>query len=207
MRWFSGILLLLALGGCAGMDAGECRVADWRAIGYEDGAKGRGPAYFGERRKDCADHGIAANFGAWSAGRAQGLAEFCKPHNGYRLGTRGYRYSGVCPARLEPAFVAAHADGYGLYERRSALNRIEKRLRRSRKRAAQIEYDITNSTARLVAPRTSPRERARLAVDLKQLAEEKVELEHELHALEQDRARAEFEYRRYRNQIASGGRY
>jgi hypothetical protein len=42
MRRFFATILLFALGGCAGMDAEECRTADWRAIGYEDGVQGEG---------------------------------------------------------------------------------------------------------------------------------------------------------------------
>ena len=40
MRWMLLAVLLTALGGCAGMGADECRTADWRAIGYEDGVQG-----------------------------------------------------------------------------------------------------------------------------------------------------------------------
>ena len=44
MRPLFLLLFLLALSGCSGMGAEACAVADWRAIGYEDGAKGLGPA-------------------------------------------------------------------------------------------------------------------------------------------------------------------
>ena len=83
-------ILLFALGGCAGMDREECRTADWRAIGYEDGVQGQSAAYFGTRRKACAEHGITADFDAYLAGRAAGLAHFCRPQNGYQLGVQGH---------------------------------------------------------------------------------------------------------------------
>ena len=203
MRWLSGLLIIFVLAGCAGMDAAECRTADWRAIGYEDGAQGRTPEYFGERRKACAGHGVVANFNAYLAGRDEGLAHFCRPQNGYRLGTQGRSYTGVCPARLEKAFIAAHADGYGLHTRRVALKRIEKRLRHSKKRANEIEHLLAENTALLFSSDTGASERAVIAVDLKQLAEEKIELEAAIHQLEHDHARAEREYERYQNHIAS----
>jgi hypothetical protein len=199
----SGILVIFAISGCAGMDAAECRTADWRAIGYEDGAQGRKPEYFGERRKACAEHGVAANFDAYLAGRTEGLMQFCRPHNGYQLGTQGRPYSGICPASLEAAFVAAHADGYGLYTRRMALNKVRKRLRYSEKRAKEIEYQLAENTALLISPDIEGSKRAAIAVELKQLAEEKVELEAAIRQLEHDRARAEREYDRYQDFVAS----
>ncbi len=93
----------LTLAACAnGMNSAECVTADWRAIGYEDGAQGRGTGSFGARRKACAEHGVTPDFQAYMAGRYKGLAQFCRPQNGYRLGTKGYRYTGVCPVELEP---------------------------------------------------------------------------------------------------------
>lgn len=207
MRWFIGTLLLLALSACAGMDEAECRTADWRAIGYEDGAQGQGPAQFGERRKACADHGIAANFDAYSFGRSEGLSQFCRPNNGYRLGTQGYRYSGVCPAALEQAFLRAHADGYGLYKRQTALKRIQNRIRHSRKRVKEIERQIAERTARLVSSDTLGPERATIAVELKQLAQEEVQLNETIRRLERDQAQAEFEYERYQDHMASRPMY
>jgi hypothetical protein len=203
MRRLFGILVIFALGGCAGMDAAECRTADWRAVGYEDGAQGRNPAYFGERRKACADHGVVANFDAYLAGRAEGLTHFCRPYNGYRLGTQGRPYSGVCPVGLEDAFLAAHTDGYGLYTRRIVLKRIQERLRYSKKRAQEIEYLLAEKTAFLVSPDTEGSERAAVAVELKQLAEEKAELAATIYQLEHDHAQAEREYGRYQDLIAS----
>lgn len=56
------------------------------------------------------------------------------------LGAHGQPDPGVCPVVLEAAFVAAHADGYGLYERGAVLDHLRKRLHRSRKRSNEIEY-------------------------------------------------------------------
>ena len=130
MRRILATALLLALGGCASasMDQAECQTADWRAVGYEDGTKGYSASAFGQHRRACAEHGITAGFDAYLAGHGEGLAIFCRPQNGYRLGAGGKRYSGVCPANLEGAFLDAHGVGYGLYERRAKLNRLSKSL-------------------------------------------------------------------------------
>lgn len=202
MRRMPLTILLLALGACAGMDSDECLTADWRAIGYEDGVQGQSAAYFGTRRKACAEHGVTADFDAWLAGRAEGVAHFCRPQNGYRLGTQGHPDPGVCPMVLEAAFVAAHADGYGLYERGVVLDRLRKRLRDSRKRSKEIEYLLAERTATLIAPHLAPRERATVAIELKQLTEERIDLERAIDRLEHEHAAAELEYEDYRSRIA-----
>ena len=203
MRPLPLTILLGALAGCAGMDAAECTSADWRAIGYEDGVQGKGAAAFGPHRKACAEHGIKADFDAYLAGRDQGVAHFCRPQNGYQLGTQGRPDPGICPAALEPAFLAAHADGYGLYERGAALDHIRRQLHHSQERARSIEYDLAQGTALLIAPALLPTERATLVIELKQLTEEKLDLEREIDQLEQDYAAAELEYDDYRRHLAA----
>jgi hypothetical protein len=202
MRSMALTILLLALGGCAGMGAEECRTADWRAIGHEDGVQGQSAAYFGTRRKACAEHGVMADFDAYLAGRAAGLAHFCRPQNGYHLGVQGHPYAGVCPAELEPSFLAAHADGYGLYERAATLDRIRKRLHHSRERARRIEHLLAESTALLMAPDLVATERATVVVELKQLSEERIHLARSIDQLEHDHAAAELDYEDFRRHVA-----
>jgi len=202
-----GATALLALAGCAGsMNAKECQSADWRAIGFEDGAKGRDAAYIGNRRKACGEHGVAIDFAAWQGGRAEGLAQFCRPLTGYRLGSRGYAYRGVCPPDLEPSFLSAHADGYGLYERRLAVQRLRKELNRTRKQLADTEHGIADATALLVTPRVSPQQRADTAVTLKQLVTDRVRLEDSIPLIEEDLARAEHDYESYRRRFSTAYR-
>lgn len=205
MRWLAILLTCLALGSCAGMDAAECQTADWRAIGYEDGVQGRSPAYFGTRRKDCAEHGVAASFDAYTVGRADGLAHFCRPLNGYHLGTQGYQYSGICPSGQESAFIAAHADGFGLYERHAALRSIRHRLDHSKRREQTVERLLADKTVRVIGPGLAADERATLAIDLKQLAEEKTELRHSIARLEGEEIAAARDYDAYRQHIETRG--
>ena len=205
MRRILVAALLLVLAGCSsrGMDEAECHTADWRAIGYEDGAQGYSAKSFGNRRKACSEFGVMAKFDDYMGGHAEGLTRFCRPQNGYQLGTRGYRYTGICPAQLEGPFLTAHADGYGLYERRAAVNRIGKQLSQSRQRASDIEYLVVEKTALMLEPTLLGPERALLAVELKQLAVEKVEVERSIYQLELDHADAQRDYEAYRNSIAS----
>ncbi len=205
MRLLAMSSMLLLLAGCAsnGMSEAECRIADWHAIGFEDGARGAAPDHFGTHRRACAEHGVASDFAAYRAGHTEGIESFCRPVNGARLGESGVQYTGGCPAHLEDAFVAAHGEAYGLYERRSTLRRVRGRLNAKRQRSKAIEHEVVDKTAALVAPDLAAAARASLAVELKQLAEEKVDVEAEIRRLEHEVLHAEEELARYRGALAN----
>ena len=195
---------LLLLGGCAstGMSEAECRMAEWRAVGFEDGARGLGAESIGVHRTACAEHGVAPRFDEYLAGHAQGLETYCHPQNGSELGARGHRYTGVCPEHLEGPFLDAHEQGFGLYERRGRLQDVRRRLGASRRRSNEVEHLLVEKTTKLIAPELSRPERATVAVQLKQLAEERGRLETSIRHLEIEIVEAEEEYERYRGQIA-----
>lgn len=195
---------LIALNGCSGgMDKAECSVADWRAIGYEDGAKGYRADSFGKRRKACAEHGIAGDFNGYRAGHAEGLTVYCRPQNGYNIGVRGYRNSGICPRHLAGAFAAAHTDGFGLYERQRAVRNLGKRLNSSRGRVKSIEDSLNKKTIRLASPGVPLTRRAQIALDIRKLAEEKVEVQQSITELEYEYAQARQEYEGYRAALSN----
>jgi hypothetical protein len=184
------------------MSEAECQMADWRAVGFEDGSRGVAASSFGTHRKVCADHGVAAGFDDYLAGHAQGLESFCRPQNGARLGGNGYRYTGVCPEHLEGAFLDAHAESFGLYERQAVINGIDRQLIASQERISRIDYLLVKRTARLLAPNVLPAERAGLVVQIKQLGEEKMALKESIHHLEHEREEAQEDFDSYRSQVA-----
>ena len=102
---------LLLLGGCAGFSPEDCARADWRGVGFEDGAKGRPPTYLAQRAERCFAAGAPVDRDAWESGRVEGLRAYCQPENGHALGRSGARYGGQCPADLEPAFLKAFVEG------------------------------------------------------------------------------------------------
>jgi hypothetical protein len=208
MRRIFATMFVLALAGCGGggaMEEAECLTADWRAIGYEDGAQGYGPDQMAVRRKACAEYGVAANFEAYMAGREEGLGYYCRPQNGYNVGNSGYRYGGQCPPHMESAFMAAHADGFGLYQRRARMQNIGKRLDYSRQRSQELEYELADRTLGMAAPALTPADIAARAIELKQLTEEKIEIGQSIRQLETDYTAAQYDYETYRAQIS--GRY
>jgi len=204
LRLLAPSTLALVLAGCAsvGMSQAECHTADWRAIGYEDGSQGHSAAALGEHRKACAEHGVTPEFAAYMDGHSNGIAMFCRPRNGYQLGARGYRYGGVCPAGLEEAFLVAHADGFGLHQRRATLDHLNKQINRKHNRSKKTERLMAEKTAALVSPKTAPEQRLTIGVELKQLTEERVEIERTIGQLEIDLAHAEQDYQDYRESLA-----
>ncbi len=188
---------LLVLAGCAGgMDREACLAADWQAIGYEDGDRGKAASSFSRHREACARHGVTADFAAYRQGHDEGIARFCRPENGYRLGRRGYDYGGVCPAHLESDFVAAHADGFELHALEASVEKISQKLDRHRARINEIDRLLTDLTVRLATADTDLGERAQLGVDIKELAVERGETEVAIRALEADYEWARDEYHR-----------
>ena len=80
------------LAGCSStMSKDECRTVDWRTVGYEDGVAGRSGERIGEHRKACAEHGVTPDLNAYRAGRAEGLREYCQPHNRRRRSPSTFR--------------------------------------------------------------------------------------------------------------------
>src|SRR5512139_1467654 len=116
-RYLSAALLLIALAmsGCSTMNKQECLSVDWRTVGYEDGVAGYSGDRIAQHRKACAKYGVQTDLDQYQGGRAQGLREYCKPANGYRLGSRGGSYGGVCPADMEDGFMSAFEVGHQLY--------------------------------------------------------------------------------------------
>ena len=204
LRLVTSCAIIFVLGGCAnkGMDLAQCRTADWRAIGYEDGNRGRNAAVFGAHRKNCAGHGVTPNFEAYMTGHSRGIAEFCRPRNAYRLGTSGYRYGGACPVGLEAAFLDAHADGYGLYQRRVSVNRLRKRISRKHRRSKSIEQLLAKNTAALVSSQTPPSRRLFIGVEIKHLTEERIDIERSISELEIELEQARSDYQSYSKSLA-----
>ncbi|MEJ2513837.1 MAG: DUF2799 domain-containing protein [Gammaproteobacteria bacterium] len=196
--------LALATSACATMSEDECRTADWRTIGYEDGAAGRSAAVLGTRREACAEHGVIPDLDAYRSGRDVGLREFCQPHNGYNLGTRGNSYDGVCPADLEAAFVAAYTRGQELYRYTSRVSQADSSIAAKQRELDALEEDLRENEALLVSSDATRDQRAEALLAIKDYAQKKGRLESEIRQLEQDRARYVSQLEAYRDQSEYG---
>ncbi|MEJ2692155.1 MAG: DUF2799 domain-containing protein [Candidatus Thiodiazotropha sp.] len=179
------VLLFFVLSGCATLDKEECQVADWRAIGYEDGANGRELSYLGNHRKACAKYSITPDMARYDAGRLLGLREYCTPRNGYDLGKSGRKYNSACMPPLETEFRAAWSHGIEVYKARTQLQNSERRLKNRQKLAADLGRQIDERESVLVSDGVSSEQRKALLAEIKELSRELDEVVSEVEELQE----------------------
>jgi hypothetical protein len=196
------ILILAAaaavLTGCNSMSAQECLSTDWRTVGYEDGVNGFSGDRIGRYRNACSEHGVTPDLSQYQSGRDEGLREFCKPANGFRVGARGAGYSGVCPSDLDGSFVDAYQSGRQLYVLRSRVGSAQSELYSMRSELEQIDRDLVSIGAKIIDPALTKEERAQLVVDTKHMAERKGEIKARIPQVEGELALYQRELEDYR---------
>lgn len=198
-------LAALAISGCASMSSDECLMADWNAIGYEDGARGYTTERFSNHRKACADHGVTPNFADYQAGREQGLVEYCQPGRGFDVGASGGRYYGVCSVNLEPDFLDAYNVGRQLYTLRANVNSANSQISSKEAEMQRVDEEIREKEAALIARETTTEQRILLLADLKDLSERTGTLAAEIEYLYDERARYRVELENYQAAIVDYG--
>jgi Protein of unknown function (DUF2799) len=180
------VAAMTALTGCSSMSERECLATDWQTVGYEDGVNGYAGDRIGRYRNACSEHGVTPNLAQYQTGREQGLSEFCKPVNGFRVGARGGGYSGVCPAELDESFVDAYQSGRQLYSLRSRVNATQGDIYSMRAELDQIDRGLVSIGAQMVDPTVTNEQRAQLLIDTKQMAERKGEIKARIPQLESE---------------------
>jgi hypothetical protein len=185
---FIGVILavLTLLQGCATLDKDECMLADWRLIGYQDGVAGKSAAVVGEYREDCAKHAVVPDLDAYRAGRVEGLQQYCKADNGYRLGNAGRGFAAVCPTALEGDFRDAYNTGRQLYLARSAVNKTHARISNRNQTLSNLKDNRVRKLADLIADGLKADQRVMILHDLNELQQELHSVEDEIVDLELD---------------------
>jgi len=195
---------LLALGGCATMDRNECLSANWRQIGYTDGARGLPSRHIEKHAKACAEHQVQVNLDEYLAGRRQGLLAYCTPDNGFVIGRSGERDIATdCPDHLRHAFMEqynrgmiVHAIESELESAREHVAQQHRRLRQNEKRIDEIRRDLDKKDL--------PAERRKALLDeYKRLVDDKERLLRHAARHEEDAERLE---RRLVRQLREFGR-
>jgi hypothetical protein len=209
MRIAASAIALALLGGCAGgLSKEECLYADWRAIGYEDGARGAPTSAVSSHRQACAKKaGVTPNMSEYLAGRDAGLGDYCQPSNGFTVGANGWRYYGVCTGPGEGAFMSAYQQGSQLYTLEGEVSRTANALASAEARLDDVEHKISHAEVALISPETPHVDRIDILADLKNLNEEKRRIRDSFRPLRIDLARAEEELADYRAFLAVEGPY
>jgi hypothetical protein len=164
---------LVVLSGCATLDKDECLNADWRTIGYEDGAHGYPASRIGSHRKDCARHGITPDFNRYDQGRLEGLREYCIPQKGYNLGTSGRQYNYVCPSDLESVFLKGYYHGKNVHDAQMVIKSQQADLNKMHDKLRTIEKELHDYEEELIHDDIGPRRRKKLLEEFKTLTEER----------------------------------
>ena len=190
----TAVLLSLLAGGCATLDKSECREADWKIIGLEDGARGRPLDYIGNHRKACAEHGVTPDLAKYKRGHASGLQQFCTPDNGFSLGRAGGAHKNVCPSALSGGFLAGYDTGRQLHALATDIERMQNDVQ-----AMQTELDASAKRQRnleklLVSGTISANTRKSLLDQVKQMQTNNTALEISIRETELEAARLQGEY-------------
>jgi hypothetical protein len=193
---------MVLLGGCATMSESECLTVDWQTIGFEDGVAGYSGDRIGQHRKACAKHGVSPDLVGYQRGREAGLKEYCQPANGFRVGSHGGSYAGVCPAELDGAFASAYESGRQLYSLESRLSNARNQIVSKRRELERVEDTMVKKTAVIVRSDSTGEERAQALVDTKQLAERAGRLKSEIRQLEHEEVEYERDLEDYRARVA-----
>ena len=193
----------LTLASCASMSKSECLYADWRAIGYEDGAAGAPASAVSSRRQACAKAGVTPDMSEYLAGRDAGLVEYCTPTNGFSAGENGASYSGACGRHDEASFLEQYRAGARLYTLRERVRGADFALRQATGDLGAAKYAITQTSIALIRPELSVIDRAAYVVELTHLSEESERIERSLPGLRMGVETAEAELMAYESHLAS----
>ena len=179
---------VLLLSSCASLSEKECRNADWRMIGYEDGAAGRPATRLAEHREACADYAITPALEDYRLGREEGLREYCRADNAYQLGRSGNAYPVVCPDAVEGELRPAYQAGQRVYRAQTDVRNLEHALAQKRKERDQLQQELLGCKKEVAHPATTRERRVELVTEAWRLARRQQTVEDEIGALESDLA-------------------
>ena len=184
-------LLLLAAGGCATLNESECRNADWRMIGMEDGVNGKLKSYIGKHRTACAKHDITPDIVAYQQGYSEGLKQYCTEMKGFELGKKGAGYHGVCPPESEKLFLVGYHFGLKFHAANHTIKKCSSVIHSKRKQVEKIEQEVMQKERLLISAKATEAQRSSLLAEIKELQEKIGKLEAEILEKEKQRAVAQ----------------
>lgn len=120
------------LSACATLSEEECVTSDWRTLGESDGANGRPVNFVAQHQAACSKHGIEPDLSAWRSGWDVGIASFCTPENGARIGARGGSYQNSCPLDLKEGFEEPYRAHKRVYDADRRVDDLRGRIDRLR---------------------------------------------------------------------------
>jgi hypothetical protein len=194
--------MLLALCGCATMNQSECLTADWRTIGYEDGASGYPAERIAEHRRACAKYSVSPSLDAYEAGRAEGLSTYCQPAHGFQVGAAGGTYAGVCPVALDTQFRPAYQAGRQLFLLRARVAQATQELEATRGERQQVREQMERLRNQAEDDNATDQQREEARHDLHELAEREERVRERIRVLERDQQQSQSDLDAYQATLA-----
>lgn len=168
---FSGFIVIAVLG-CSTLSKKECKIADWKTIGFEDGVKGYKASRIGQHRSACAEYGIRPDLNTYNAGRGDGLRHYCIPAIAYKKGLSGHSYNGVCTGYNEGEFLDAFNHGLKIHDAEKTLNNLKNNYSQEEDYIAQLEDKLDAKENILVSGKLSKVKAIMFLKETKEIAEE-----------------------------------
>jgi len=161
---------LFILSACASLTPEQCRNADWRQIGYTDGANGEPAGRLQEHASACAKAAIKPDLEAYLSGRMEGLLSYCQPENGFEVGRRGRPDNvGDCPPHLRPPFLDQYRQGREINALESQVQRLRSLLQNDQNEARRNDGRMEDIRKELRRPNLSPERRTTLLNEIERL--------------------------------------
>jgi hypothetical protein len=181
------ILLLssvaLVISGCSTMNKSECLTANWKNIGFGDGAKGRAITRISKHTSACAEYGITPDLNAYKAGRNDGLSQYCVPSQGYRSGVAGSKYRGLCVNHNEAAFLDAYNYGLDIHKEQKILNQLNKDYKNEERHIKHLNHRLSHNENLITSGKLTQLQTYKLLQENKQIIKDISHGEHTMDSL------------------------
>lgn len=178
------IFVAVSLQGCATLFQDECQKLDWYKIGYEDGLLGHIPRSVAEHHEACAGRDVTAELSRYTEGRDHGLQQFCSPANGFRLGLEGAHYNGACQVAAEQKFLPAYEQGKQILDSQVQIRRLQEILQVNTSELDNLTATVQQKEVEFVAHDTTPKRRALLLLEMRDLRETVTMVKKEINGIE-----------------------
>lgn len=161
---------IVALSACASLSPEQCMNADWRQIGYTDGANGEPAGRLQHHASACAKAAVRPDLEAYLSGRMEGLLSYCQPENGFEVGRRGGRdNAGDCPPHLRATFLDRYREGREINGLESQVQGIRSMLQNSWNEARRNDRRMEDIRNELRRPNLSPERRTSLLNEIERM--------------------------------------
>ena len=183
---------VVILSSCASLSPEQCKNADWRQIGYTDGANGEPASRLQEHASACAKAGIKPDLDVYLSGRMEGLLSYCQPENGFEVGRRGRPDNvGDCPPHLRAPFLDQYRQGREINGLESEVQRLRSMLQNDQNEARRNDRRMEDIRKELRRPNLSPERRTSLLNEIERMLDRRQDAGRRQLAMQRDLDMAE----------------